>query len=132
MTDPKNDHNDPVVQPHIDRYAHHDHELSESTAEAVSRTIIRLVPLAYGILLGGLIDSLVMGLVAGGILSAALDLSMRGQSLLRALARDLTARLCPLVAAIAHGLAVVSARAGVPRLGVLRRVSCGAGASASP
>lgn len=115
-----------AAHPHTDRYAIHRHDLPESAAESVSRAVIRLVPLAYGLLLGGLIDSLALGLLAGAMLSAALDLSMRKQSLLRALARELTARLCPLLAAGAHALAAVTARVGVDRLGALHRVSCGA------
>ena len=46
---------------HVDQYAQIAHELPESTAEALSRTIIRVVPLAYGVLFGLLIDRLWQG-----------------------------------------------------------------------
>lgn len=118
--------------PHTDRYAHNAHELPESAAEAVSRSVIRLVPLAYGVLLGVLIDSLLLGLLAGGALSIVLDLFMGGQSLLRAAYRNLATRLCPMLAVLAHTLAAAAAGVGVDRLGALRRLRCAAKASPTP
>ena len=70
-----------------DRYARHTHELPEESSEATSRALIRVVPLVYAALLGGLADSLLLGLSAGVILSAAFDLSMGAKSLVLSLVR---------------------------------------------
>ena len=77
----------PSNRAHHDRYAHHTHELPEESSEATSRALIRVVPLIYAALLGGLADSLLLGLSAGVILSVAFDLSMGANSLVLALLR---------------------------------------------
>jgi len=78
----------PADRAHHDRYARHTHELPSESSEATSRVLIRVVPLAYGALLGGLTDSLLLGLSAGVILSAAFDLSMGANSLVLSLLRS--------------------------------------------
>ncbi|MBT8430276.1 MAG: hypothetical protein KJN79_10230 [Gammaproteobacteria bacterium] len=77
----------PSNRAHHDRYARHTHELPEESSEATSRALIRVVPLVYAVLLGGLADSLLLGLSAGVILSAAFDLSMGAKSLVLSLLR---------------------------------------------
>jgi len=77
----------PLDRAHHDRFARHTHELPNESSEATSRALIRVVPLAYGALLGGLADSLLLGLSAGVILSAAFDLWMGANSLVLSLLR---------------------------------------------
>ena len=72
---------------HHDRFARHTHELPDESSEATSRALIRVVPLAYGALLGSLADSLLLGLSAGAILSTAFDLWMGSNSLVLSLLR---------------------------------------------
>lgn len=62
------------------------HDLSESSAEAASRLMIRTVPLVYGVLLGHLSDHLLVGTLIGGLASAALDLYMGEDSMIRRIA----------------------------------------------
>ena len=72
---------------HHDRYAHHTHDLPDESSEASSRALIRVVPLVYGALLGGLADSMFLGFSSGMVLSVAFDLSMGGNSMVRSLFR---------------------------------------------
>ena len=104
---------------HRDQYVHYTHELPEATAEAASRALIRLVPLAYGILLGGLLDQVTLGLVGGVMVGAAIDLRMADHSLVRAAAGGLHRFGCAAVAAVAHGLAGALQRLGRVPPGVL-------------
>jgi hypothetical protein len=48
---------------------------------------MRIVPLVYAVLLGGLADSLLLGLSVGLVLSVVFDLFMGSHSLVRALFR---------------------------------------------
>jgi len=116
---------DPFVEPadriHHDRHVHHTHELHHETSEATSRALIRVVPLAYGALLGGLADSLALGLAAGMTVSMAFDLFMGNNSLVRGLSRRLFGKMCPTIAALAHGLANLITRLGLAASPVLRR-----------
>lgn len=70
-----------------DQHGHYTHELPEYTSEAFSQWLIRLVPLVYGALIGGLGDHLAIGLVIGGAISLAFDFSMDDDSLLRSARR---------------------------------------------
>lgn len=95
---------DPRV--HRDRHVQYSHEMSDETAEASSRTLIRIVPLVYGALLGGLIDDILLGVSLGMVLSIALDSRMGRQSLSLGLLRPLVSAGCPAISAIARGLAL--------------------------
>jgi hypothetical protein len=88
----------PVDRSHHDQYAHYTHELTEDSTETSARVLVRIVPLAYGALLGTLSDRLVLGLGAGILLSLAFDLFMGRGSLARSLSRAAVRRLCPAVA----------------------------------
>ena len=50
---------------HHDQYVEYSHELSEDSAEATSRALVRFVPLAYGGLLGGLTEAMPLGILGG-------------------------------------------------------------------
>lgn len=77
----------PSARAHHDRFARHTHELPDESSEVTSRALIRVVPLAYGALLGSLADSLLLGLSAGAIISVAFDLWMGANSLVLSLLR---------------------------------------------
>ena len=62
---------------HHDQYVEYSHDLPEDTSEASSRSLVRVVPLAYGVLLGGLADNMLLGLSVGAMASAAFDWHMR-------------------------------------------------------
>ena len=100
---------DEVVTPrdgqHQDQYPHYTHELADEDLEGSSRALIRFVPLAYGLLLGGLVDNMLIGLVGGAMISTAFDLFMGANSLVRSGARGAFPYLCPALAAMARGLA---------------------------
>ena len=66
---------------------HHAHELPNESSELASRVLMRIVPLVYAVLLGGLADSLLLGLSVGLVLSVVFDLYMDSHSLVRALFR---------------------------------------------
>jgi len=112
---------------HEDQYAHHTHELPEDSAEASSRTLVRIVPVAYGGLLGGLADNLALGLAGGVVLSGAFDLYMGDKSMLRVLGARLSPRVCPAIAAAARLLAAVIGRLGLAVPVSLSEMRCGAG-----
>lgn len=109
---------------HHDQRPHYSHELPEEASEATSRALVRVVPLAYGALLGGLSDNLPLGLAAGGAVSIAFDLSMGRDSMVRGLGHGLYNRLCPAVAATAHGIAGVLERLGLGAPSLLRGMRC--------
>ena len=90
---------------HRDRHVHYSHEMSDETAEASARILIRIVPLVYGVLLGGILGHLLLGIGMGFALSVALDMRMRRYSLSLPVLGPLLAPMCPLVNAVAHGLA---------------------------
>ena len=72
-----------------DQYVHYSHEMTDDTAEASARFLIRGVPLVYGALLGGLIGDFYLGVCLGIALMVALDTRMGKQSLFRPLLRPL-------------------------------------------
>jgi hypothetical protein len=74
-------------QPHQDQYVHYTHEMTNDTAEASARALMRIVPLAYGVLLGGLTESMFLGLSVGLALSLAADVAMADKSIFRGLFR---------------------------------------------
>jgi len=87
--------NHPVESGSIERSAVHGkytHELPEETTEAISRALVRIVPLAYGTLLGSLADSTAIGLTAALAISLAFDWSMEEHSIVRGVFRRLPQR----------------------------------------
>ena len=72
-----------------DRYVQYNHEMSDDTAEASARTLIRTVPLVYGGLVGGVVGDMPLGLAIGLATTVALDLKMRDHSITLRLFRPL-------------------------------------------
>ncbi|MGB5494593.1 MAG: hypothetical protein WBM97_08950 [Sedimenticolaceae bacterium] len=107
-----------------DQYVQYSHELPEDEAEASSRALVRFVPLAYGALLGGLADNLPLGLAAGVALSAAFDLFMGSNSILRSLSQSAYPYACPAIAAMARGLAGAVGRLGLKSPSAWREMRC--------
>ena len=63
------------------------HDMPDDLKESVGRVVIRIVPLFYAGLFGSLIEDLPTAMVFGGMLTAAVDLTMREHSVLRSAAR---------------------------------------------
>lgn len=106
-----------VIEPriksaHQDQHPHYTHELPEPVAEAASRVLIRIVPPAYGFLLGGLSDYKYLGLAIGMVVAVIADLILREHSFIGSLARSIRDTACPAVAMAAHGLATLIGRLG--------------------
>jgi hypothetical protein len=106
---------------HHDQHVRYTHQLPEDDAEATSRALVRVVPLAYGGLLGGLSDNLLLGLSGGVALSAAFDLYMGRDSVVRALFKS----ACRAIAAASQRLADAIARRGLKVPSALRAMRCG-------
>jgi hypothetical protein len=102
-----------VAQANHDQHAHYTHELSGDAAEASSRMLMRVVPMAYGIAFGAVSDNLVLGILAGLALSAAFDLSMGNDSLVRSLWSRLLRSACPAIARLARASAQLTAQFGL-------------------
>jgi hypothetical protein len=120
----------PFVEPthkvHHDQHVEYTHELPDDTSEATSRSLIRVVPLAYGGLLGGLVDNMLLGVSVGATASAAFDLHMGEHSIARPAWQWLVNKACPAVAAAANGLAAIIGHLGLKSLATaLSRVRCG-------
>jgi hypothetical protein len=109
---------------HRDQYGQYSHELPEDEAEASSRALVRFVPLAYGALLGGLADNLALGLGAGLALSAAFDLFMGSNSMVRSLSQSAFPYVCPAIAPIARGLVRATGRVGLKLPSAWREMRC--------
>ena len=107
-----------------DQYAHYTHELPEDDAEAASRALVRVVPVAYGALLGGVTDHVLLGLAAGLAAGMAFDLYMGGNSMLRPWFRRLRRRACPAIATVARRLAGTLGRLGLEAPCALRDFRC--------
>ena len=71
--------------PRRDHYVHYTHEMSDDTAEASARFLIRGVPVVYGALLGGLVGNLFFGVALGAALMIGLDMRMGTQSMFKPL-----------------------------------------------
>ena len=116
---------EPAPPIHRDQHVEYTHELPEGTAEAVSRALIRIVPLIYGGLLGHLGGNMALGLLLGFASAAAFDLYMGNKSILRNHGRWAAVYLCPRLVAVAHGLAGLIQRLGGRAPDFLRRLHCG-------
>ena len=118
---------DEVTRPvHRDQYVEYSHELPERAAEAMSRVLVRIVPLVYGGLLGHLGGRMGLGLLLGFVSAAAFDLYMGDKSMLRTQGRWMALNLCPRLAALARTVADLVERLGGRVPAFLRRMHCGA------
>lgn len=109
---------------HEDQHAHYTHQMPEELVETSSRVLTRLVPLAYGALLGSLGENLALGFAAGLLLSGVLDFHMRERSLLRSAGRRLYLTGCPMMAMLVRGLAVAMRRLGLGVPACMRDMAC--------
>lgn len=116
----------PGDKTHHDQYVEYSHELSEDSAEATSRALVRFVPLAYGGLLGGLTDAMPLGILGGLVLSIAFDLYMGSNSITRKLSQRIGAHLCPMMALLARRLATALQHRGWSVPTILKDRHCGA------
>ena len=106
------------------RQVRYTHQLSDESSEVMSRTLIRLVPLAYGVMLGALSDRLWLGLSAGLVSSAAFDVYMGRHSLTRLAFRRLSKIACLMVSVLSGGFAALIGFVGLPAPAVLRDMEC--------
>ena len=106
------------------RQVRYTHELSDESSEVMSRTLIRLVPLAYGVMLGALSDRLWLGLSAGLVSSAAFDVYMGRHSLTRLAFRRLSRIACLIVSMLSGGFAALIGFVGLRVPIVLREMEC--------
>ena len=109
---------------HHDQYVHYTHQMSDETAEASARLLIRLVPLVYGALMGGLYGNLPAGLLLGLVASLALDYRMGRKSLIQPVMRRCAATGCPLLAAAIRGSAATIGAIGLPVPTNMRQMRC--------
>lgn len=77
------------VPPGGDQQTQVERHAFDGYAAVSSRLLIRLLPIAFGILLGSIADNLAIGLVAAIAVSLSFDLSMEDGSIVRALYRYL-------------------------------------------
>lgn len=114
----------PSDSAHHDQYVQYTHELPEDDAEATSRVLVRVVPVTYGALFGGVADNMLLGLATGLAVGMVFDLYMGSNSMLRSLARSLLSQACPAVTTVAHRLAGAIARLGLKAPSTLRDMRC--------
>ena len=107
-----------------DVYANNNHELSDDTSAASARALIRIVPLAYGGLLGGLADSASLGLLSGLTISVAFDLFMGDNSAVRALFQNMLKYACPTIAGGAQMSARIMKKLGLKVPSRLAEMRC--------
>ena len=113
-----------LKKPHQDRYVHFSHEMPDETAEASARTLIRTVPMIYGVLLGGILGNMLIGVSMGLALTIALDMRMASYSWFLPLLGPVLAPFCPVINAIAHGLAKLLRAVGLPAPAFLAALDC--------
>lgn len=70
-------------------HARYTHQLSDETTDAISRVLVRVVPLAFGALMGSLAYNTLIGVSAAIAISIAFDLSMQEHSIVRRVFRRL-------------------------------------------
>ena len=105
---------DAIKDFHRDRYVRLSHEMPDDTAEASARMLIRTVPMIYGALLGGVLGNMPIGVSMGFALTVGLDMRMGKNSLFLPLLGPVLSPLCPVIDAIARGLARTLQRFGLP------------------
>ena len=110
---------------HQGRYVQLSHEMPDETAEASARTLIRTVPMVYGVLLGLVLSNFLIGIAMGSVLTIALDMRMGRHSWFLPLLGPLLTPLCPLVDGVSHGLARVLKAIGLPPPKSLVNMRCG-------
>jgi len=114
-----------IKRPYQDRYVRYSHQMSEETAEAFARTLIRSVPVIYGVLLGGILDNMLVGASMGFALAVALDMKMGKNSFFLPIVGPVLAPLCPLMDGIADRLAKAFGAVGLPVPAILADLHCG-------
>ncbi len=82
---------------HSDRHAKLTHQIPEATAESSARLLSRALPLAYGFLLGGLSDHLLLGLLAGLAFAVVLDLRLHEHSVTWACVQPVAREFCRVI-----------------------------------
>ena len=107
-----------------ERRVRYTHEISAESSEVLSRTLIRLVPLTYGIMLGVLSDHFWFGLSAGLVFSAVFDVYMGSHSMVRFAFRGILKVTCPTVAMVVGRLVSLIGFVGLPVPAVFRELHC--------
>ena len=107
-----------------DQYFHYSHEMPHDTKEASGRVIIRVVPLLYSGMIGGVFDHVIIALSIGALVSVALDLTMGDKSMFRPIFERITQCGCPVFAAASRGLAKCLTATGVQPPAQLRDARC--------
>lgn len=81
------DEQDAATTPSRGGYPHarYSHQLSEEASDAALRTLVRVVPIVVGGMLGSVAENLMIGLGAALAITLAFDLSMEQDSIVRAL-----------------------------------------------
>lgn len=114
----------PAKPVHQDQHPHYTHELPDAAADAVARAIIRIVPLAYGLLLGRLSNNMHWGFALGAAVAVIADLNLREHSFARVLMLAIRNVACPVVVTAAHGLAGLLGRLGGATPRALSQMQC--------
>ena len=71
------------------------HPMSEAAADAMGRTLVRVIPLVGGALLGGHVNHPLMGVLVGLVVATFLDLKLKERSLVRSWLQPLLKYCCP-------------------------------------
>lgn len=108
------------VQAHHDQYADFSHQLPDDAADASTRVLMRVVPLAYGALVGGLAGKIMLGVASGLTFAAAVDLFMGSQSMLRGLLR----LACPAMRAVLSWFGLAGRRLALCERSALLPIGC--------
>lgn len=116
-----------VGRRHEEQHGHYSHQMTEETKEAAGRAVVRIVPVLYGFLLGGLSGDIVLWVLLGSVLAVVIDLKMGEHSLSRPLLGRASLAGCPVVAAMAHWLSRRIASIGGRPPALLRDMRCGVG-----
>mgnify|MGYP001822961316 CR=1 FL=1 len=93
--------------------------------DRVSTLALQLILLTHGSVIGGALDNVVLGLFIGLVASVLLDLCMGAQSLVLALMRYASGKVCSTVTSLAHAIARGISRKGVSATSSLADVRCG-------
>jgi len=110
---------------HDEQCVQYTHEMPYELKESFGRVIIRLVPLLYGFMFGGLTENMPVSLSIGVLVSTALDLGMGEKSLFLGFFGSLSKRGCPVIAALARVLAWGIGSVGMRAPKALANMRCG-------